>query len=417
MSPRRQWLLALLAAPLGQRSALAAVDPAANAERPDDDAISPTRRLTFPRDHAAHLGSALEWWYATGWLADASAGAAPPAANLNAASLVGFQVTFFRSRTGMATDLPGRLAPRQLLFAHAAVTLLGAQPSHRHAQRIARWNGDPARAAVHAALTDTDIALAGWSLRREATRTGSSYAARLAAPEAGFALDLRLDATQPPLLQGEAGYSRKGPNVRQSVGQSVAQSAPQASHYLSEPQLAAAGSLLIDGHRRPLQGRAWLDHEWSNALMAPDAVGWDWIGINLSDGGALTAFVLRRQDGSVLWAGGSQRAGSPGALPRNFAPTEVSFTPGRVWTSPATGARYPVQWRIATPLGRFSLQALFDAQELDSRASTGGVYWEGLAELLDNAGHRAGLGYLEMTGRAAPLRLGSAATPAQNPAR
>jgi hypothetical protein len=30
----------------------------------------------------------------------------------------------------------------------------------------------------------------------------------------------------------------------------------------------------------------------------PDAVGWDWIGINLFDGSALTAFQLRRADGS-----------------------------------------------------------------------------------------------------------------------
>jgi predicted secreted hydrolase len=34
------------------------------------------------------------------------------------------------------------------------------------------------------------------------------------------------------------------------------------------------------------------------------------------------------------------------------------------------------------------------------------VYWEGLAELLDDRGTRRGLGYLEMTGRAQPLRLG-----------
>ena len=39
--------------------------------------------------------------------------------------------------------------------------------------------------------------------------------------------------------------------------------------------------------------------------------------------------------------------------------------------------------------------------------STGTVYWEGLAELLDGRGARVGLGYLEMTGRAQPLKLGA----------
>jgi predicted secreted hydrolase len=33
------------------------------------------------------------------------------------------------------------------------------------------------------------------------------------------------------------------------------------------------------------------------------------------------------------------------------------------------------------------------------------IYWEGLSELRDPAGRRIGLGYLEMTGYAAPLRL------------
>ena len=55
------------------------------------------------------------------------------------------------------------------------------------------------------------------------------------------------------------------------------------------------------------RGRGWLDPAWSDELLAPGAVGWDWIGINLLDGGALTAFVLRRADGSVVWAGGSHR--------------------------------------------------------------------------------------------------------------
>jgi predicted secreted hydrolase len=133
-------------------------------------------------------------------------------------------------------------------------------------------------------------------------------------------------------------------------------------------------------------------------------VGWDWIGINLLDGGALTAFVLRRADGSMLWAGGSHRPA--GGAVRAFAPQEVDFHALRLWTSPSTGGRYPVHWRIATPAGRFELKALLDAQELDSRAGVGTVYWEGLAELLAEGGARAGLGYLEMTGRVQALKLG-----------
>ncbi len=370
MSPRRRWLLCLLGASLAPLRAVAA---------DDEDRVRPDRALAFPRDHGAHPGARIEWWYATGWLQGDGDG------------LLGFQVTFFRSRTGVAADLPGRFAPRQLLFAHAAVTDVATR-GHQHAHRIARWSGDEALPDGHAKRADTRVALGRWTLSR-APSTGA-YTARLPAPEAGIAMDLQLTPSQPLLLQGDAGFSRKGPAPK------------QASHYYTQPQLAVRGRLRPGGP--VLAGRGWLDHEWSDELLAPGVVGWDWIGINLADGGALTAFQLRRANddsaGSVVWAGGSHRPA--GGAVRSFGPDEVVFTAQRRWVSPGTGASYPVAWAVRTPAGRFTLRALLDAQELDSRASAGTVYWEGLAELLAPDGARVGLGYLEMTGRDQPLRLG-----------
>jgi predicted secreted hydrolase len=125
--------------------------------------------------------------------------------------------------------------------------------------------------------------------------------------------------------------------------------------------------------------------------------------MNLDDGSALMAFRMRRADGSTLWSGGSYRvAGRPA---REFGDGEVVFAPGRTWTSPASSARYPVEWRIATPVGGFGVRALLDDQELDSRTSTGAIYWEGLSQLIDAAGAPVGRGYLEMTGYAGRLVL------------
>jgi predicted secreted hydrolase len=186
------------------------------------------------------------------------------------------------------------------------------------------------------------------------------------------------------LLQGVQGLSRKGPLPS------------QASHYYSLPQLRVQAVLQRDGRHTALQGRAWLDHEWSDEYLPPEAVGWDWIGFNLDDGGALMAFRLRRADGSALWAGGSHR-GADGRV-RNFAPGDLRFTPQRWWNSAASQARYPVQWSIEIPAGRFTVRSLMDAQELDGRLSNGALYWEGLSDLLDDGGRRVGRGYLEMTG-------------------
>jgi predicted secreted hydrolase len=329
--------------------------------------------LRFPADHGGHRDSRIEWWYLTGALEAA-------------AQTWGFQITFFRAATGVTGAEASRFAARELLFAHAAVSDLDAHRL-RHDQRIARSGF----AIAEAAVDDTALVLGDWRLTRDGRGGASRYTARASSASAGFGFDLALTATQPLLLQGTAGLSRKGPRPEQT------------SRYYSEPQLAAAGTLTTSGRAVTVTGRAWLDHEWSDAYLDPGAVGWDWIGMNLDDGAALMAFRMRRADGSVLWSGGSFRP-KDGAT-RDFADGEVVFTPGRVWTSAASKARYPVEWQVATPVGRFAVRALLDDQELDSRASTGGVYWEGLSLLEDGRGARLGRGYLEMTGYAARLVL------------
>jgi predicted secreted hydrolase len=168
--------------------------------------------------------------------------------------------------------------------------------------------------------------------------------------------------------------------------------------------LRVQATLQSDGATRRLAGTAWLDHEWSSTLLDADAAGWDWVGMNLDDGAALTAFQIRRRgSGAKLYAYASLReAGS--AMPRIFAADEVDFTPIERWTSPRTRGTWPVAQRIRVGPRTFETKPLFADQELDSRASTGAVYWEG-ASLLLEGGRRAGRGYLEMTGYVEPIRL------------
>jgi len=365
MPSRRTILAALLAARGGLHAAPAIGAPAA-------DVVS-RASLRFPRDFGSHPDSRTEWWYVTGALAAGE-------------RLWGFQITFFRVATGVPGDDASRFAARQLLFAHGAVTDIAARRL-RHDQRIARSGFGIAEAAV----ADTGLVLRDWHLMRSGGAGASRYAAHAASDSAGFAFDLELAATQPVLLQGEDGVSRKGPRRE------------QFSRYYSEPQLDVRGTLAIEGRPATVAGRAWLDHEWSDAYLDPGAVGWDWIGMNLDDGGALMAFRMRRADGSTLWSGGSHRVA--GGATRDFADGEVQFTPGRTWTSPVSSTRYPVEWRVATPIGSFAVRALLDDQELDSRTSTGAIYWEGLSLLADASGARVGRGYLEMTGYAARLVL------------
>lgn len=327
----------------------------------------PPRTPQFPRDFGSHPELRTEWWYITG---HARAGARE----------FGFQVTFFRSRVDETQAMQSAFAAKQLIFAHAAITDLEGRRLH-HAQRIARAGFGIAQAGER----DTDVRLRDWSL----VRADGVYRARIPAGE--FALELRCASTQPVLLHGNSVLSSKGPE------------AGQVSYYYSEPQLATQGRLLLQGRAFDVSGTAWLDHEWSETPMHRDAVGWDWIGINLADGSALMAFRLRRGDGSALWGGGSFRRA--GGASQGFDPDEVVFEPLRRWQSPTSRASYPVEWSVQTPVGRYTVRALLDSQELDSRGSTGTIYWEGLCDLLDAQGRPVGRGYLEMTGYAAPLRM------------
>jgi len=334
----------------------------------------PPAHMQFPRDLGSHPDFGTEWWYITGRAISVHS---------SGTREFGFQLTFFRSRVAATQGMTSRFAAKQLLFAHAAITDVQGQKLW-HDQRIARAGFGIAEASE----TDTAVRLRDWSL----VRTGEQYHAEL--PAQDFGLHLQLAPTQPLLLQGQQGLSRKGPQP------------DQASYYVSQPQLAVSGHLQLQGQRFVIDtdaSRAWLDHEWSQAYLAPEAAGWDWLGMNLQDGSALTAFRIRRRDGSTLWDGGSFRT-AQGVL-SIFQPGEVQFSPLRRWTSPHSKASYPVEWTLQTPQARFTVQAMLDDQELDSRGSTGAIYWEGLSRLLDAQGRLVGRGYLEMTGYADTLRM------------
>jgi predicted secreted hydrolase len=137
--------------------------------------------------------------------------------------------------------------------------------------------------------------------------------------------------------------------------------------------------------------------------LYPDAAGWDWIGMNLDDGSALMAFRIRGKDGGPLWDGGTFRSAAGAQYVASRGETE--FRPQRRWTSPLSNASYPVEWLVRTPADIYTVRAVVDNQELDSRGSTGAIYWEGLSDLLDGNGKRVGRGYLEMTGYAGRLRM------------
>lgn len=332
------------------------------------------RPLVFPRDFGGHSEFRTEWWYLTGWLG-------------SGASALGFQVTFFRSRTQHSLDNPSRFAPRQLLFAHAALAL-PAEGKLRHADIAGRAGS----AGASFDTTDTKLRLSNWTLDRTQNDHYKFYI-----PADTFRMQLEAIATQAPVLRGNAGFSAKGPQPE------------LASYYYSRPQLQVSAEIELKnkastsklGSRINRTGVAWFDHEWSSSLLMPGGVGWDWIGINLLDGGSIMAFRIRDQDGKALFSEWDRRDRNGRILERH---QNVSWQAVGRWSSPRSLAHYPESFLLRVADQEFYLQTLMRDQEVDARASTGGFYYEGAVEMSLNQ-TVIGRGYLELTGYGQPVKL------------
>ena len=339
-------------------------------------AADPSYELVFPRDHAAHPDHRIEWWYYTGNLR------APDGRRF------GYQLTFFRFGVDREPVNPSRWAVRDLYMAHFAVTDI-ERGAHHVAERLNRagigWAG-ASTATLH-------VWNDGWAATLDERDRGSH---RLAASsdDGGLAIDLLLDPAAPPVLHGVNGFSQKGAEVG------------NASHYYSLTRLRTTGRLTIDGEAFDVEGLSWMDHEFGTSFLEPAQAGWDWFSIQLDDGTDLMVYVMRRIDGARDPRSSGTLVAAEGRVPLRV--DDFRLTPGRRWTSPASGAAYPVAWRVEIPPHGLDLEvtAAVDAQELQTGRSTGVTYWEGA---IDVRGTRrgapvAGSGYLEMTGYAgAPM--------------
>jgi predicted secreted hydrolase len=324
----------------------------------------------FPADHASHPEYRLEWWYYTGNLATA------------AGRRFGYQLTFFRVGVNIAPPSPSRWAIRDLFMAHLAITDIEAG-KYFASEKLAR----PGVGTADARTETYRVWNGSWGARLENGR--HVLQAESFAPP--IALDLQLEEGKPPVLQGEAGYSQKGP-------------APgNASHYYSLTRMPTTGSLTIDGKRHQITGQSWMDHEFGTSFLEPGQVGWDWFALQLDDGTDVMLYAMRRGDGSAD-PHSSGTLAPPSKATTRLRAADFSLQPGRTWTSKATRGSYPVEWAVAVPGAQLLLtvQAALDGQEMSG--VSGVSYWEGAVEVRGTkAGEPiTGRGYLEMTGYAGP---------------
>ena len=340
----------------------------------------------FPRDHFGHPEFESEWWYYTGNLFTA------PGRHF------GFELTFFRRARAVDSAQPSAWDLDQVYLAHFTITDTDGERFVVD-ERLNR--AGPGIAGADAAMRR--IWNGNWSVE---WRPGDEIRPTqvLTAMNRDATLHLVLEPGKPVVVHGREGVSRK-----------VAGDPRAVSHYLSFTRMGATGTLTIEGEEFAVTGLAWMDHEFFSDYLTENKVGWDWMSVQLDDGVDLMLFGIRDTQGgygpdtfgTFVDAGGGAHTIEPGG---------VVFRPGRRWRSEATGAEYPVEWEVDVPgFGlRLDVRPRIDPQEVFTERGILPAYWEGAVRFTGEREGQpvAGVGYLEMTGYAGKLDIGSIGEPA-----
>ncbi len=352
---------------------------AASASGKDDwTAAAPGWPFEFPADHLPHPAFKTEWWYFTGNLTD------------ERGRRFGYQATFFRqglrplgSRAGTSSDLLVNDFP----FAHFSVS----DPDGKRfvfEQKVSRGIfGDAGfyRSDFLAWIDD-------WALRMDGDRF------RINAANGGTSVSLAMSSAKPWTVHGVDGVSQK------------AAGAGHASHYYSGTRMTTSGTMTMDGKPFAVTGLSWFDHEWATNQLTDDQAGWDWFGIQLSDGADLMLYAMRLRGGGTSPESSGTIAGQ-GSESAHLARKDYRLTPTEYWTSKKTGARYPVAWRIEAPGSGIDLKVSTPLKNQELALGTI-TYWEGAIDVEGTHGGVAvtGRGYMELTGYAGPLSALSGAS-------
>ncbi len=328
--------------------------------------VTTPRQFSFPADHGPHEDYKTEWWYYTG--------------NLDTADgrHFGFQLTFFRQ--GLVAEPPERESnwgARNVYMSHFALTDVSnekfytAERFSRDGAGLAGAQADPFRV---------------WTESWEASGSPDS-GTRLRANHDGVAIDLIARSVKPPVLQGDAGFSKKSGDPG------------AASYYYSLTRMETSGTITINGEQVAVNGLSWMDREWSTSILSADQIGWDWFALQFNDGVDFMFFQIRLKDGSIEPLSSGTMIAPDGSATR-IVRDDIRIEVLDQWTSPLSGAAYPSRWQVTIP--QEDLEVTIEPYIVNQELPLSILYWEGAVKF---SGSRRGTpvsgnGYIEMTGYA-----------------
>jgi predicted secreted hydrolase len=309
----------------------------------------PAPRWAFDpdREEGVHDDVTIEWWYHFGWLTDEEGGEWA-----SVSSFFRYQPSGGPLSRYLITDLidlkTGRADYRSRVGveAAAAVAALTGQaalprPHEVIAEPLAESPGDPLR-----------LAYGPDRLERTGRRT---Y--RLKVGE----VDLELRAVSEPVAVEGTGLTGI--------------ESPDDMRYYTIPRLEASGTV----RGRKAKGLFWYDHQWGLTWFG---AGWSWWGLQLDDGSAVNAYVLRdfvsgKVHRSVATVGDR-------VYPLEAAPLEWWEARGKV--------SYPVAWKLALGPFRLLIEPHFKERECPIFGEQQYI-WEGPVRV---TGSHRGRGFQEL---------------------
>jgi predicted secreted hydrolase len=327
----------------------------------------PVEAVVLPRDDAGHPAP-IEWWYYTGHLSD------------EAGNEYGFELAFFKAYAPPDIRLfgffPAYVIAEKGHVAHFAITDKTAN-TFEMAEKADFWAYEG-----QASYTNLDVKVANWYARRSPDGVSHDIYAMLGNRQ----LKLTLTPEKNAALHGN-------PPGIQSMGPGG------VSYYLSYTRMKATGELkvnctVLSCDTLNVTGQAWHDHQWGDFDVSSYA-GWDWFSVQFDDNTELMLYLIRQPDGSYSDEAGSFITADGKTIELKAEDFAITTT-GKTWESENTGAIYPVEWQVTVPGYGIDVlvQPVMPNQEMDTRASTGIVYWEGAVDI---TGSHEGAGYVELT--------------------
>lgn len=300
-------------------------------------------RITFPADHAPHAAVRERFTY-SGHLRAEGGG------------LYAFHVQLLQQDSALGGGAGG-------LLAHAALVDLREGKSYisqfRAPDRLGRGGEGGMRFSV-----------GEWSI----VASGERDTIVVNAPD--FSINLVAEGRRAPLVHATDG---------------VSVDAQGGEHFrYARPGLTVSGTAGPKGRAAPVGGVAWFEHDWHAAALVPAAR--TEIRLQLAEGALLLNLTEPVAGARSISTTLTSELGD-----RYLRDGEQSVSVLDYWTSPASGNRYPVAWRVEIPAMSLAvdLVASVKSAEFDSRATALSAYWRGPVSV---RGTHRGVGFVHLSG-------------------